>query len=204
MNRSSPGTLARDLLENGGNGRKIELDVRRRVDIEGAELDEYMRTEGEKNSAIKLIKRDVEEPSSDSDDDIEMNVITGKHDIVVRPQGRASTGFFKSSKKQYAMFPFHEEKVRHDDYGEIIQLEDYKLADVGFDAPVHDDNKENGLIKSENNNEEGKSVDNGNSTTIFVLSELLLHKFDTKQLIIFTISFLCGRFFFARKAHQMC
>lgn len=162
--RSSPGTLARDLLENGGNGRKIELDVRRRVDIEGAELDEYMRTEGEKNSAIKLIKRDpVEEPSSDSDDDIEMNVITGKHDIVVRPQGRSTTGFFKSSKKQYAMFPFHEEKVRHDDYGEIIQLEDYKLADVGFDAPIssHDDNKENGQIKSENANEQNKSGDNG-------------------------------------------
>lgn len=162
---SSSGTLARDLLENGGgNGRKIELEYRRRVDIEGAELDEYIRTEGEKNSAMKLIiKRDIEEPSSDSDDDIEMNVITGKHDIVVRPQGRASTGFFKSSKKQYAMFPFHEEKVRHDDYGEIIQLDDYKLADVGFDAPstAHDDNKENGQIKTEITDEQNKSLDNG-------------------------------------------
>lgn len=163
MLRSSPGTLGRDLLDHGGNGRKIELDVRRRVDIEGAELDEYMRTEGEKNSAaIKLIKRDVEEPSSDSDDDIEMSVITGKHDIIVRPQGRATTGFFKSSKKQYAMFPFHEEKVRHDDYGEIIQLEDYKLADVGFDAPAHDDNKENGQIKSENIDDQDKMNENGN------------------------------------------
>lgn len=121
-----------------------------------------MQTEGEKNSTIKLIKRDIEEPSSDSDDDdIEMNVITGKHDIVVRPQGRATTGFFKSSRKQYAMFPFHEEKVRHDDYGEIIQLEDYKLADVGFDAPIHDDNKKNGQIKIENTNEKNKSSDNG-------------------------------------------
>lgn len=155
--------MARDLLDNGGNGRKIELDVRRRVDIEGAELDEYMRTnEGEKASAIKLIKRDVEEASSDSDDDIEMNVITGKHDIVVRPQGRATTGFFKSSKKQYAMFPFHEEKIRHDDYGEIIQLDDYKLADVGFDQPAaHDENKENGQIKLENGSEQNKASDNG-------------------------------------------
>lgn len=158
---SSPGTLARDLLDNGGNGRKIELDVRRRVDIEGAELDEYMRTEGEKHSAIKLIKRDVEEASSDSDDDIEMNVITGRHDIVVRPEGRAHTGFFKSSRKQYAMFPFHEEKIRVDDYGEIIQLEDYKLADVGFDAPSHDDNKENGHNTSDIKTELDKSSDNG-------------------------------------------
>lgn len=104
--------MARDLLDNGGNGRKVELDVKRRVDIEGVELDEYMRSnEGEKTSTIKLIKRDVEEASSDSDDDIEMNVITGLLDIVVRPQGRqATTGFFKSSKNQYVMFPFHEEK----------------------------------------------------------------------------------------------
>ncbi|XP_031632233.1 probable cleavage and polyadenylation specificity factor subunit 2 [Contarinia nasturtii] len=162
--RSSPGTLARDLLDNGGNGRKIEIDVRRRVDIEGAELDEYMRTEGEKNSAMKLIKRDVEEPSSDSDDDIEMNVITGKHDIVVRPQGRASTGFFKSSKKQYAMFPFHEDKIRIDDYGEIIQLEEYKLADdIHPQSSGHDDSKENGQIKIENINEQSKSTENGMS-----------------------------------------
>lgn len=163
-NSSSPGTLARDLLENGGNGRKIELDIKLRVDLEGVELEEFMRTEGEKHTAIKLIKRDVEEPSSDSDDDLEMNVITGKHDIVVRPEGRAHTGFFKSSRKQYAMFPFHEEKIRHDDYGEIIQLEDYKLADVAFDAPVvHDDNKENSLnIKIEDNGEGTKSSENGN------------------------------------------
>lgn len=170
--RSSPGTLARDLLDNGGNGRKIELDLKRRVDIEGVELDEYLRTnEGEKTSAIKLIKRDVEEPSSDSDDDIEMNVITGKHDIVVRQNGgRATTGFFKSSKKQYAMFPFHEEKVRHDDYGEIIQLDDYKLADVGFDQPtIHDENKENGQIKLENGSEQNKSTDNGMIESILVL-----------------------------------
>lgn len=158
---SSPGTLARDLLENGGNGRKIELDVRRRVDIEGAELDEYMRTEGEKHSAIKLIKRDIEEPSSDSDDDIEMNVITGRHDIVVRPEGRAHTGFFKSSRKQYAMFPFHEEKIRIDDYGEIIQLDAYKLADVGFDAPTHDDNKENGIKTEDIKKEQDDGDDDG-------------------------------------------
>lgn len=176
--RSSPGTLARDLLDNGGNGRQIELDCRRRVDIEGAELDEYMRTnEGEKTSALKLIKRDVEEPSSDSDDDIEMNVITGKHDIVVRPQGRTTTGFFKSSKKQYAMFPFHEEKVRHDDYGEIIQLDDYKLADVGFDQPtIHDENKENGQIKLENGNDQDKSDENGMSDSInFYVSNTFTH-----------------------------
>lgn len=50
MFRSSPGTLARDLIENGGNGRKIELDIKRRIELEGVELEEHiMRTEGEKH-----------------------------------------------------------------------------------------------------------------------------------------------------------
>lgn len=138
--RSSTGTLARDLLDNGGNGRKIELDVRRRVELEGAELEEYMRTEGEKHKQSKLIKQDIEENSSDSEDELEMNIITGKHDIVVRPEGRAHTGFFKSSRKQHVMFPFYEEKIRSDEYGEIIQVEDYKMLELDAQA---DDNKEN-------------------------------------------------------------
>uniref|UniRef100_A0A182NLA6 Cleavage and polyadenylation specificity factor subunit 2 n=1 Tax=Anopheles dirus TaxID=7168 RepID=A0A182NLA6_9DIPT len=154
--RSSPGTLARDLIENGGNGRKIEMDIRRRVELEGAELEEYMRTEGEKlNRSIK--KRDLDESSSDSDDELEMNVITGKHDIVVRPEGRSHTGFFKSSRKNYAMFPFHEEKIRYDEYGEIIQPEDYRMVDLGPETNGTDDNKENNIktedIKKEKDDE---------------------------------------------------
>lgn len=131
------------------------------MDLEGLELEEYMRTEGEKHSHIKLIKRDVDEHSSDSDDDIEMNVITGKHDIVVRQEGRAHTGFFKSSRKQHAMFPFYEEKLRHDDYGEIIQLDDYKLADIGIDAGanVDHDSKENGINHAEDGAEQDQAKD---------------------------------------------
>ncbi|XP_052898532.1 probable cleavage and polyadenylation specificity factor subunit 2 isoform X2 [Anopheles moucheti] len=146
--RSSPGTLARDLIDNGGNGRKIEMDVRRRVELEGAELEEYMRTEGEKLSR-SIKKRDLDESSSDSDDELEMNIITGKHDIVVRPEGRSHTGFFKSSKKSYAMFPFHEEKIKFDEYGEIIQSDDYRMVDLGPETNGTDDNKENAGIKAE-------------------------------------------------------
>ncbi|XP_053681446.1 probable cleavage and polyadenylation specificity factor subunit 2 [Anopheles nili] len=145
--RSSPGTMARDLIENGGNGRKIEMDIRRRVELEGAELEEYMRTEGEKLSR-SIKKRDLDESSSDSEDELEMNIITGKHDIVVRPEGRSHTGFFKSSKKNYAMFPFHEEKIKYDEYGEIIQPEDYRMADLGPETNGGDDSKEN-YIKTE-------------------------------------------------------
>lgn len=46
MCRTSPGTLARDLVDNGG-GRPIEVEVKRRVKLEGAELEEYERRQKE-------------------------------------------------------------------------------------------------------------------------------------------------------------
>ncbi|XP_011203816.2 probable cleavage and polyadenylation specificity factor subunit 2 [Bactrocera dorsalis] len=144
--RTSQGTLAMDLVDNASPGRKLELDVRRRVELEGAELEEYLRTQGEKLNRL-IVKQDIEEESSsDSDDDIEMSVITGKHDIVVRPEGRHHSGFFKSNKKHYAMFPFHEEKIKCDEYGEIINLDDYRISELGFETAI-DENKEN--IKKE-------------------------------------------------------
>lgn len=159
--RSSQGTLARDLLDNGGNGRKIELDCRRRVELEGAELEDYMRTEGERHKLSKLIKQDVDDSSSDSEDELEMNIITGKHDIVVRHESMAHSGFFKSNRKQHVMFPFHEEKIKSDEYGEIIQLEDYKMLDVAADIII-DDNKENAQqIKVEDIKKETDKNKNG-------------------------------------------
>ncbi|KAL7035085.1 hypothetical protein ACKWTF_008219 [Chironomus riparius] len=146
--RTSHGTLARDLIENGGN-RRIELDVKRRVELEGIELEEFMRThEGDKHRPNILKREAEEESSSDSEDDLEMKVITGKHDIVVRPEGRTHSGFFKSrSKRQYAMFPAQEDRIKFDEYGEVILPEDYRIADLAGD--MMDDNKENSLIKTE-------------------------------------------------------
>lgn len=132
-----------DLVDNHTPGRKIELDIRRRVELEGTELEEYLRIQGEKVNRL-IVKQDVEEESSsDSDDDIEMSIITGKHDIVIRPEGKQHTGFFKSNKRHHVMFPFHEEKIKCDEYGEIINLDDYRIADVNYDNNMDDSNKEN-------------------------------------------------------------
>lgn len=88
-----------------------------------------------------------EEADSDSDDDIEMSIISkGRHDIVIKQEGKMSAGFFKATKKQHPMFPFKEEKIKYDDYGEIIKPEDYKMAEA---APESEDNKENIIIKKE-------------------------------------------------------
>jgi cleavage and polyadenylation specificity factor subunit 2 len=50
-----------------------------------------------------------------------------KHDIVVmKPESaKKQTGFFKSNKSRYPMYPCHEEKIKYDDYGEIIRPEDF-------------------------------------------------------------------------------
>nr|XP_023012398.1 probable cleavage and polyadenylation specificity factor subunit 2 isoform X1 [Leptinotarsa decemlineata]XP_023012405.1 probable cleavage and polyadenylation specificity factor subunit 2 isoform X2 [Leptinotarsa decemlineata] len=140
--RTSPGTLARDLVDNGGE-RTVDLTVEKRVRLEGAELEEYEKRQRERCEDDET----KEEGDSDSDDDIEMSVISkGRHDIVIKQEGKISTGFFKVTKKMYPMYPFHEEKVKSDEYGEIIRPEDYKLADVPLEG---EDNKENLVVKKE-------------------------------------------------------
>ena len=70
--------------------------------------------------------REVEDESSDeSGDEMQFHAPSGKtkHDIILKSEpGDTQSGFFKSVKKQFPMFPFREEKVRCDDYGEIIRL----------------------------------------------------------------------------------
>lgn len=53
--RTSPGTLARDLVENGGN-RNIVLEIKKKVKLEGAELDEYQKKEKQKQEQLKQEK----------------------------------------------------------------------------------------------------------------------------------------------------
>lgn len=47
----------------------------------------------------------------------------GKHDLLVKAfENKAGQSrFFKSNKKQYPMFPFHETKIKYDEYGEVIR-----------------------------------------------------------------------------------
>jgi len=134
--RTSPGTLARDLILNGGD-RIIPLDVRRRIKLSGAELEEYRQKEKEKDkkSVSRLVEAALDE---ESDSDTEMEVVVNsknrektvkvKHDIVMKPESaKKQTGFFKSNKSRYPMYPCHEEKIKYDDYGEIIRPEDFMM-----------------------------------------------------------------------------
>ncbi|KPJ01523.1 putative cleavage and polyadenylation specificity factor subunit 2 [Papilio xuthus] len=126
--RTSPGILARDLIDKGGD-RTIELMVKKRVRLEGAELEDFLQQQRMKINNTD--KEDVGGISSDSESEgeLEMCVVTGRHDMPVRHDTRP-TGCFKSNKRHHAMYPFHEERTRADDYGEIIRPEDYRLAEI--------------------------------------------------------------------------
>ena len=139
--RTSPGTLARELIERG-SGCTLQLEVQRRVRIEGAELEEHYRREREMkdSSKKKTIKVDPD-LSSDSEDEMDIAAVAkGKHDLLVKNEVKSHPGFFKSSKKQFPLFPFFEEKIKYDEYGELIRPEDYKLVDA---AAEMEENKEN-------------------------------------------------------------
>lgn len=68
---------------------------------------------------ILFIIRETANISSESEDEIEVGGGKGKHDLLVKQESKP--GFFKQSKKQYPMFPFAEEKIKIDEYGEIIK-----------------------------------------------------------------------------------
>ncbi|XP_047033861.1 probable cleavage and polyadenylation specificity factor subunit 2 [Helicoverpa zea] len=125
--RTSPGTLARDLIEKGGD-RTIELEIRRRVRLEGAELAEFMQKQVKLNNTVKEETAGISS-DSDSEGELEMWVVTGAHDIPARAAQRAA-GCFKHNKRHHAMYPFHDDRTRADDYGEIIRPEDYRLAEI--------------------------------------------------------------------------
>jgi cleavage and polyadenylation specificity factor subunit 2 len=44
-------------------------------------------------------------------------------------QGKTKQGFFKAARKAYPMFHYHEEKVKWDEYGEIIRS-DFTFIDL--------------------------------------------------------------------------
>lgn len=150
--RTSPGTLARDLIDNGGD-RVLTLTVKKRVRLEGAELEEYLQTQVfavKKNPQSLLLfffYQENSEPevelSSDSDDELQLIKVTqGRHDFVMK-DAKPQQGVFKTSKKENLMFPFKEKKVKIDDYGEVINPDDYR-SDFGEREAVKEEQFDEG------------------------------------------------------------
>ncbi|XP_021378418.1 cleavage and polyadenylation specificity factor subunit 2-like [Mizuhopecten yessoensis] len=142
-NRTSPGTLARQLIDNPEN-KTVTMEIRRRIKLEGGELDDYLKKKQEKVAEMARVKNeqenDLDDESSD-ESEAEMDIDTyasgtkGKHDLMMKSEGKSRTGFFKQAKKAYPMFPYTEEKIKWDEYGEIIRPEDYTI----LEAPIQDE-----------------------------------------------------------------
>jgi len=130
--RCDEGTLGADLIANGGD-RVISLDVKRRVKLTGAELEQHIKKEKEQSKKLhtSMVEEALNESSDSDEDDMDTSTskpgvqVKVKHDIVMKPEVKKQTGFFKSNKSRYPMFPFREEKTKYDEYGELIRYEDF-------------------------------------------------------------------------------
>ncbi|EDO46395.1 predicted protein [Nematostella vectensis] len=128
--RSSPGTLARTLIDNL-ELKQVELEVKQRVRLGGEELERYLEENKKKEKDYPVLAISTLVAEDDSDSEVEDEVASGaRHDLMMAEQksGRKSS-FFKQA-RSFPMFPCHEEKAKWDDYGEFIRPEDYMQREL--------------------------------------------------------------------------
>ncbi|KAM6311375.1 cleavage and polyadenylation specificity factor subunit 2 isoform 2-T2 [Aegotheles albertisi] len=124
--RTTPGTLARFLIDNPSE-KVIDIELRKRVKLEGKELEEYLEKEKLKKEAAKKLEQSKEadidsSDESDAEEDIDQPTVhKTKHDLMMKGEGNRKGSFFKQAKKSYPMFPAPEERIKWDEYGEIIK-----------------------------------------------------------------------------------
>uniref|UniRef100_A0A9L0IIK9 Cleavage and polyadenylation specificity factor subunit 2 n=1 Tax=Equus asinus TaxID=9793 RepID=A0A9L0IIK9_EQUAS len=124
--RTTPGTLARFLIDNPSE-KITEIELRKRVKLEGKELEEYLEKEKLKKEAAKKLEQSKEADIDSSDEsDVEEDIDQPsahktKHDLMMKGEGSRKGSFFKQAKKSYPMFPAPEERIKWDEYGEIIK-----------------------------------------------------------------------------------
>ncbi|MBN3325443.1 CPSF2 factor, partial [Atractosteus spatula] len=135
--RTTPGTLARYLIDNPGE-KIIDLELKLMFTC---------------NNIIFIFQSMVDVDSSDESDieeDLEQPS-TGKakhHDLMMKGEGNRKGSFFKQAKKSYPMFPAHEERIKWDEYGEIIRPEDFLVPEL--QATEEEKNKlESGMTNGE-------------------------------------------------------
>eukprot|EP01135_Chromosphaera_perkinsii_P000762 Nk52_evm50s151 gene=Nk52_evmTU50s151 len=158
-NRPPPGSLSQRLLNGDSSAALIEVDVHKRIVLEGEELETFIKEKKEEieKKREELKKKEQEEAlkrkaaimdMSDDSEDEEVGEESAAHmkvkrDVIVTTTGgsrsQGSGGFFKHA-RTFPMFPCLEEKVRKwDDYGEQIKAEDYipKATDLINPGGLH-------------------------------------------------------------------
>lgn len=117
--RTPPGTLARKLIDSPSL-TSIMLEMKKRINLQGAELDEFERQrEAEKLEKAKIKQEEAD--SSDESDAEDSATRQAPHDIMISHETtNKEGGFFKKARKAFPMFPFQEDRMKWDDYGELI------------------------------------------------------------------------------------
>lgn len=111
------------------------------------ESDEDLLEENDEPSE-KLTNRQVSRTSklSESEDRTVPSESKIKHDLMMPSymDGRVKGGgFFKNAKKSYPMFPCVERKLKWDEYGEMVNPDDYAIFDVSRVNLASNEDKEN-------------------------------------------------------------
>ncbi|KAL5463818.1 hypothetical protein EMCRGX_G032755 [Ephydatia muelleri] len=135
--RPAPGCLARQLIDNL-KVRSLDVEIRKRVPLEGEELETFLIKQKEGKLAAEAAKKETQ-VTEDSDEEMEVESSpasssskvpkTPKHDLMMVEEAKARSSFFKQA-KFYPMFPSKEEKLKWDEYGEPIRGEDYAVKDI--------------------------------------------------------------------------
>nr|XP_026691028.1 cleavage and polyadenylation specificity factor subunit 2-like [Ciona intestinalis] len=126
--RSTKGTLSRTLVDDPTVSR-LKLEMKKRVPIIGEELDQYERNRAAKKATeVKVFE---EESSDESDAEEPVNTIQNRHDFIVPNEVPKKSGsFFKQLKKTFPMYPFIEPRIKWDEYGEIINPDDFRMSNI--------------------------------------------------------------------------
>ncbi|CAD6190076.1 unnamed protein product [Caenorhabditis auriculariae] len=87
----------------------------------------------------------------------DVNDETSNFDILAKWENQQKTSFFKTTKKSFPMYPFMEEKVRMDDYGEIIRPDDYIIA-AKLEPRKNSESEQDNVKKEEEDEEMAEPV----------------------------------------------
>lgn len=117
------GTLGHNILQFPGR-RNIQVLHKQRVPLFGADLQEYLRNKRQREEE----ERAEQEKMDSSDESDDEGAETAKHDLMMDANAKRKTSFFRQSNT--LMYRFADElAIRSDEYGEIINPNDFLFED---------------------------------------------------------------------------
>ncbi|XP_015573897.1 cleavage and polyadenylation specificity factor subunit 2 isoform X2 [Ricinus communis] len=147
--RGQFGTLAR-MLQADPPPKAVKVTMSRRVPLVGDELiayeEEQKRLKKEEELNASMIKEEEAKvshgPDSNLSDPMIIDASNNNASLDVGSQGTGYRdilfdGFVPPSTSVAPMFPFYENTTEWDDFGEVINPDDYVIKDDDMDQPMH-------------------------------------------------------------------